>query len=302
MKNKLLRVHIGLRTIKTTVAVIIAMIVIEALGTTDSKLVFAMLGAMSAVQPTFKESLESCLSQIIGVIFGALCGILLLLLKLPALVSIAIGIILVITLYNILQIHYSPSLPCLILVTLCTTPDVSPLIYATGRIWDTAIGLANGMCINMLVFPYDNSKVIRNTAKALNTELLFFLEDLYDGDDIYPDTKLMRTKIAALDDQLRVFSNQKLVLRLKRQNRELEIFKEYENKVRLLVEQMDVLCAMGSPGRLNEENYALLIECGVSVADRCVANIQTDKDIVTNYHISQILSIRQELLDVLEKK
>ena len=96
MKNKFLKFHIGLRTIKTTVAVILAIIIVEALGTTDSKLIFAMLGAMAAVQPTFKESLESCLSQIIGVLFGAVCGILLILLKLPSLVAIGIGIILVI--------------------------------------------------------------------------------------------------------------------------------------------------------------------------------------------------------------
>lgn len=299
MKNKLLKVHIGLRTIKTTAAVIIAMIITEALGTTDSKLIFAMLGAMSAVQPTFKESLESCLSQIIGVVFGALCGILLLLLKLPALISIGIGIILVITLYNTLQIHYSPSLPCFILVMICTTPDVKPIVYATGRIWDTAIGLAVGMCINMLVFPYDNSKIIRSTADALNNELLLFLEDLFDGDEIYPDTKQMRAKIDALENQLKIFSKQKLVLQLKRQNRELQIFKEYENKVRLLVEQLDVLYAMGSPGRLNKENRQRLLESGVNIQDNCSGDAPTEQDIVTNYHVSQILSVRQELLDIL---
>lgn len=297
-----MRVHIGLRTIKTTVAVIVAMIVIEALGTTDSKLVFAMLGAMSAVQPTFKESLEACISQIIGVVFGALCGILLLLLKLPALVSIAIGIILVITLYNTLQIHYSPSLPCLILVMLCTDPEVSPIIYAAGRIWDTAIGLAIGMCINMLVFPYNNSKIIRNTAAALNKELLVFLEDLFDGDDIYPDTDHMRKNIDTLETQLEIFSNQKLLLQLKRQNRELEIFKECENKARLLIEQMDVLCAMGSPGKLNEENRKRLTDSGVVINAPCIATELNEKDIVTNYHVGQILSIRQDLLEALEKK
>ena len=67
MKRKLARLHIGLRTIKTTISIIIAILIVEALGTTESRLIFAMLGAMAAVQPTFKESLESCLSQVIGV-------------------------------------------------------------------------------------------------------------------------------------------------------------------------------------------------------------------------------------------
>lgn len=40
------RVRIGLRTIKTAVAVVISMIIVDAYGATTSKLIFAMLGAM----------------------------------------------------------------------------------------------------------------------------------------------------------------------------------------------------------------------------------------------------------------
>ena len=75
MRKKRTRLPIGLRTIKTAVAVIIAMVIVDFFGTTPSKLIFAMLGAMAAVQPTFQESVESCLTQIVGVLFGALCGI-----------------------------------------------------------------------------------------------------------------------------------------------------------------------------------------------------------------------------------
>ena len=35
--------------------------------------------------------------------------------------------------------------------------------YALGRIWDTAIGLTIGMAVNMLIFPYDNGRQIRET-------------------------------------------------------------------------------------------------------------------------------------------
>ena len=70
------KLHIGLRTIKTTAAVILSMITVTYWGTTDSKLIFAMLGAMAAVQPTFKASVESCVSQTVGVLFGAAVGVL----------------------------------------------------------------------------------------------------------------------------------------------------------------------------------------------------------------------------------
>ena len=77
------RIPIGLRTIKTAVAVILSMIIVELFGATESKLIFAMLGAMAAVQPTFKESLESSLTQIVGVVFGAIIAVILQFLQLP---------------------------------------------------------------------------------------------------------------------------------------------------------------------------------------------------------------------------
>ena len=98
--RKYLKIHIGLRTVKTAVAVIIAMYLVDHLGTTPSKLIFAMLGAMAAVQPTFRESLESCLTQIVGVLFGAVSGVALMSAQLPHLVAAGIGIVMVITLYN----------------------------------------------------------------------------------------------------------------------------------------------------------------------------------------------------------
>lgn len=292
-------IPIGLRTVKTAVAVIVAIVVVELLGTTDSKLIFAMLGAMAAVQPTFKESLEAFLSQIIGVIFGAIAGIALLALHMPSLVTIGIGIILVITLYNILRIRYSPSLPCFILVMLCSTPDVHPMMYALGRIWDTAIGLTIGMLINMLVFPYDNSRQIRCTVESLDVTLLAFLEDMFDGDEVLPDVSEMTRQIDTMAHQLKTFSAQKLPMRLRRQKEELEKYRLCEQKARKLLAHMEVLSSVASIGRLNKENYDKLVECGAVIKDTRVTDTITDIDTVTNYHLSQILHLRQELLEAL---
>ena len=83
MRKPLAKVHIGLRTIKTTVAIVISMVIVDSYGASASKLIFAMLGAMAAVQPTFRDSLDSCYAQIIGVLFGAAASIVLALLMIP---------------------------------------------------------------------------------------------------------------------------------------------------------------------------------------------------------------------------
>lgn len=301
MKNNHFQIHIGMRTIKTTAAVILSMLIVEALGATDSRLIFAMPGAMAAVQPTFQESLESCLAQIVGVIFGALAGVLLLALKLPPLVAIGFGIVLLITLYNMIGVRYSPSLPCLILVMLCTIPDIQPMRYALGRIWDTTIGLGVGMLINMLIFPYDNRRQIRATVETLDKEVIAFLEDMFDGDDVMPDADGMTHTINSMEQQLRVFSNQKFLLNMRRQRRDLEAFRVCEGKARELLARMDILSRVGRPGRLNEENRRRLRTAGAQIRDERPLDSVMERDVVTNYHVRQILSLRRELLDALRK-
>ena len=299
--KKAFRLQIGLRTIKTAAAVIISMLIVDYFGATSSKLIFAMLGAMAAVQPSFKASVESCLTQIVGVLFGAVVGVILLALRLPSLVATGIGLILVITLYNSLGIKFSNGIPCFIVVMICTTPDIQPMTYAVGRIWDTAIGLTVGMVINMLIFPYDNSRKIRAVAEGLDSELIAFLEDFFDGDENLPDVQSMAKQIDEMAIQLRLFSNQRLILHLKRQSQQLESFRICEGKARELIARMEVLSRMEKPGRLDEANRESLIAAGAHIAEDQLVSERTELDIVMNYHIRQVLKIRAELLDALGK-
>lgn len=299
MNKKNLRVHVGLRTIKTAAAVILSMLIVNAYGASSSKLIFAMLGAMAAVQPTFRESLEACLTQIVGVFFGAISGVLLRCLPVDPMVISGIGIIFVITLYNALRIRFSPSLPCLIVVILCITPDIQPLHYAVGRIWDSAIGLGVGLVVNMLVFPYDNSRRIRETVQSLDKELIVFLEEMFDGDTVLPNAVQITAKIDDMARQLKVFSNQKLFLHRRSQNRELETFRLCEKKARELVARMEVLSSMERPGRLNAENRQKLAASGATIRDDRPLDSVTERDVVTNYHVTQILRLRRELLNAL---
>lgn len=291
---------IGLRTLKTAAAIVISMVIVDAYGASSSRLIFAMLGAMAAVQPTFKESVESCLTQISGVFLGALAGVLLLALPIHPLAAAGIGVVLVILVYNALHIRFSPSLPSFIVVLLCTTPGVQPLSYGLGRIWDTAIGLGVGMAINTLIFPYDNSRRIRSTVESLNKELILFLEDMFDGDNLLPDAGDTSHTIDDMHKQLKIFENQKLMFHLRRQKKDLERFRLCEGKARELLAHMEVLSRMDSPGRLSEENRHRLAACGACVRDGRQLSSIMEKDIVTNYHVSRILTLRRELLEALE--
>lgn len=297
MKKK--QFPIGLRTIKTAVAVIVAMSIAGSLGRTSDRLIFAMLGAMAVVEPTFKDSLLACATQVVGVLFGAAMGILLRQLPLGELAAVGIGIVCIIVLYNGLRVRFSPSLPCFIFVMICVSPSVEPVAYALGRIWDTAIGLAVGTLINVLVFPYDNSRKIRGMITSLDRELIAFLEDMFDGDDQLPKADQAAKKILAVEQQLKLFESQFLLIHRRRQLREMHLLQVCDQKAKELVGHMEVLSRMEHPGRLSDENRRRLCACGAVILDRRSLDSVMEQDVVTNYHVDKILDLRRELLAAL---
>ena len=300
-KYKSIKFRIGMRTAKSAVAVMLAMAAVYFYGITTSRIIFAVLGALDAMQPTIKASLRSCLTQVTGVISGAVFGLILNSMGLHPLITTGIGIVLVISIYNALSIQLSPTLPCLIVVTICTTPDIVPFIYASGRIWDTLIGFAVGITINALIFPYDNRKQIRYTLETLDRELLRFLEELFDGDDIMPDARLMTEKVNIMASQLSIFSNQKLLMQAKRQQEDLRHFEICERKARELLARIEILSHMETPGQLTPENRQALIACGAVIKDERTLTEPAERDIVVNYHIKQVLRLRRELTEELQK-
>lgn len=289
-----MKVKLGLRTVKTAAAVVISLALAELFGRSDGKLIFAVLGVMAAVQPTFKESWESCLTQVLGVILGAITGLLLHLIPISPAITSGAGVLLVIVTYNSLSIRFSPGLACIIVVTICTDAGVHPTDYALDRIWDTAIGLVVGMVINTLVFPYDNSRQIRSAVHSLEKEVMLFLGDMFDGDNKLPTADASAERIQQIARELEIFSNQRMPYRRQRHAQQLAAFRKCIDDGNQLLAHMKVLSYIGEPGHLNQENYLCLMDWGVEIP---VPGEPVDP--VVNYHVAQILKLRQGLLDAL---
>ena len=301
MKINYKRIHIGRRTFKSAIAVILALAVVSMFGTTSStsRMVFAMLGAMSAMENTFKQSVDACKAQIVGMILGAIVAAGLSLVPINSLLTVGLGVVLIIVIYNMLGIYYSPNLPCLVVVMSCMNADVYPFEYALGRLWDTAIGLAIGMVINVLILPYDNSLKIRQAIEYLEKEVITFLEEMFDGDKEYPDVEKMRNTINDMAGQLGIYSNQWLPFSVKQDKQKLEVFLKCENKARELMAQMEVLSQMENPGRLDPDIRKRLEDSGADIRDRRKIIRYEEEDIITNYHVGKILDLRDELIELI---
>lgn len=288
------RFPVGMRTMKTALAVTLSLMVVEYYGASPAKVVFATIGAISAVGPTFTASLLACMTQICGVSVGVLLALGLMALPIPHIAGVGIGIMVIITAYHHLKLKLVPVLPCLVLVNICLNPEVQAVSYSLGRIWDTAIGLAIGMLVNTLVFPYDNSRTIRQMMASLDQDLIRILEDLFDGDDHLPKADALEEKISALEGQLALFSQQRL-LRRKRQKREIQRLSTCEDTAQALLVELAALCAMPEMGHLNRENRQALLALGAKVDRDGPGTAERPEDVVSNYHVSQVLRLRQKL-------
>ena len=300
MRKRLKRIHspVGLRTLKTAVAVAAAILLVERFGTSADELLFGVMGAFSAMEPTFKASVRGCIAQISGVIVGVLLSLAIGALNIPGVIAAGVGIVLVMALYQLLHWKTSPVLPCLILVTICTDPELVAVTYGAARIWNTALGLGVGMLINMLVFPYDNSRKIQQAMISLDDDLVLFLEDRFDGDDHQPETEEMSSKIESLESQLAMFADQRL-LRRRRQKRTLVKLQDCEETARSLLLEVEILRSMDHVGRLNQKNRAVLRSLGANISEEAPENRFLVEDLVVNYHVSRALELRQELKDAL---
>ena len=295
------RVRIGLRTLKTALAVTIAILLVEQYGTSAAGLLFAVMGAFSAMEPTVNASLRGCAAQIGSVFVGVCLALVMRALGIPGVLAAGFGIILVMVFYQLFRLHSSPVLPCLILVTICTDPALGAVAYGLERIWNTLLGQAAGMLINMLIFPYDNSSKIKEAMMGLDKDLIVFLEDMFNGDGHFPDTDEINQKMGILEAQLTVFADQRL-LRRRRQRRLLMQLYSCEDTAQALLLEVETLHRIHGPGRLNLENYTALCALGAKLPEQPANNRFSVEDLVINYHVKRALELRQELKEELTSK
>jgi len=293
---------VGLRTLKTAAAVSAAILLVEQYGTSADELLFGVMGAFSAMEPTFKGSVRGCISQFMGVLMGVLLSLALRPLEVPGAVAAGIGIVLVMACYQVLRLRSSPVLPCLILVTICTKPELGAVVYGLERLWNTALGMGAGMAINMIIFPYDNGKKLRQIMDSLDGDLIRFLEDMYDGDEHLPDSEDMERKLDALEAGLTVFSDQRLLIHPRRHRRLIARYQSCEGTVRALLREVEILRSIRHTGRLNQENREALLALGANISSEAAGNRFNVEDLVINYHVKRALELRVRLKQELSEQ
>ncbi|MGG7179401.1 FUSC family protein [Clostridium paraputrificum] len=159
---------IGLRTIKTSIAVFLCLAILP------NEPFFACLTSVFCIQDTVENSYKMGKNRGIGTIMGALIGLIVMFIfkavtynidsvfikKLIIYIFIALGIIIVIYSNNLfLKMPGAINVACIAFLAVTTTHAFNdPIYYAVNRTFETICGIIIGIAVNVLINPPKSKK------------------------------------------------------------------------------------------------------------------------------------------------
>ncbi len=153
---------IGLRTIKTGIAVGIALLVVELFQM--ESVIFISIAALIGMQPTLTDSLQKSANRIYGTVAGAVFGFIMALVLPSHFLLAALGVVALIMVMNRLNIPEGIIISCVVFISIFMNSDPERTIYAyaLSRLIDTALGIGIALMVNYFILPpkYDRKAML----------------------------------------------------------------------------------------------------------------------------------------------
>lgn len=158
---------IGMRNIKTALAVFICLFISQALHLQYP--FYAVIATIIAMENSVTNSYTVGKNRVMGTIVGAICGLAFALIDPYSAFFSAIGIVVVIYICNLLQWNKSISIASIVFLAIMLNlqPGESPWFYGMNRVIDTLIGIGVAVAVNYLVFPPKHERQMEHRRKIL---------------------------------------------------------------------------------------------------------------------------------------
>jgi len=289
--------RIGLRTVKTALAVIISLFVSSLFGEVS---IFPALASIAVMSRTFDEGLKECRNQAVGILIGGLFGCFTAFFcPNPPIWGIGLGILLIMVACASFHVVFSCSLSCAIFIVACMTEQDLVITNTLIRLFHTAIGLSVGLLINYLVIPYNNSRKIYELMEELIADLPSYLEQCIFL-RLYPDLSPIEALIERLHYEMTIYRHQRF-LRKKPHRDEYTYMSGCAQLAERISQELILLCRMDRTGVPDSEQMQMLLDLGLKLPDTGIpeADYTEEESIVTNYHLKKLLNARVFLQQML---
>lgn len=280
------KMRIGLRTVKTALAVTLSLFIANILKLESP--FFAGIAAIITMQITVSESFTVGRNRMLGTFLGALLGLLYSLLNIDNLIVIGIIIVFIISFCN--KFNWNNSISITAIVFLSIVLDKSEgdaLTYCFNRILDTFIGIATGVLINYLIYPFNMRKKIHTYSIKLTDDILSIVKyAICKNKEV--DIKSLRDKINTLEKDYSIIKSE-----LKISNNAKNDDSKIENIITLfedIYKHLEMLATFENCFSISEDNINILNKFSTIKLD-VIPSVNEEENIVFNYHLNKVLTL-----------
>lgn len=282
--------RIGLRTVKTALAVALSLLAARLLGSTLP--IFAAIGAISVMSRTLTDTLQECLTQLAGTLVGfMIASLFVLILPTPSFfLWMGLGTLVVILLCIRLKLNFAIPLACIVFADICLySGDGAPVLYGFHRFTDTVVGLVVALIVNMTIKPYNNGEQIKRMLLHIQQSFPEYLsERVLLGH--YAELSPLSTSLRRLDEELRIFERQ-ILPNKKEHGQQATYLRGCQQLTRRMFEELTALCTMDVPGAPDADSLVRLAALGLTMPEQLPlpSHYSAEDNIVLNYHLRTLL-------------
>ncbi len=280
---------IGMRTIKTALAVSLAIFISQLLNLKSP--FFVGIAAIISMKASVSESLSIGKDRMLGTVFGAIVAIIFSYISPTNVISIGIGIVIIIYICNLLGWGKAIQISTMVfLVILLNYTEGSRINYAIYRTMDTLIGLIIGTLINYFFVPPDTyyENLLKKSIGDMYHKLKDVLENLIWNKEKTSLDELKKHLLTIEEDYKILNKDSKLKIRKQKEiSTSKSSFEKAINSIENIYSHLTILFHMKKTSPLNENNKNSLEKLFRRKLEE--ETILDEMAIIYNYHIRKIL-------------
>lgn len=280
---------IGMRTIKTAIAVSLSIFIAQTLKLQSP--FFVGIAAIISMKASVSESLSIGKDRMLGTVFGAIVAIIFSYISPTNVISIGIGIVIIIYICNLLGWGKAIQISTMVfLVILLNYTEGSRINYAIYRTMDTLIGLIIGTLINYFFVPPDTyyENLLKKSIGDMYHKLKDVLENLIWNKEKTSLDELKKHLLTIEEDYKILNKDSKLKIRKQKEiSTSKSSFEKAINSIENIYSHLTILFHMKKTSPLNENNKNSLEKLFRRKLEE--ETILDEMAIIYNYHIRKIL-------------
>lgn len=190
---------IGMRTLKTALAVILTLFICDLLNIENP--FFATIAAIIAMETSVSGSFIIARERMYGTVIGAAIALMFTLLLPVNYLSIGLGVLLVIYICDVFQWQNTIKISNIVFIAiLLGFEEDGQLQYAVFRTLDTLLGLTVGTLVNYFVYPNKVDKTLNKTMDDL-VQMVQKMLRVFDTQELVSDLESMRKELRRMESQ-----------------------------------------------------------------------------------------------------